>query len=412
MYVSILGRQPELSVAELEKVFGYKNIKLASSQAVIININEPPDISNLGGSIKIGQVIDEISFNRDWNKSVQHLINYYLTKLEKTDSKITLGISYYGVGLNERDIQKIGILIKQKLKRKNVSLRLIPNTTKALSSAVSHHNKLGLSANKIELLIIKTDSKEILIAESIGSQNITAYAKRDQQRPKRDAFVGMLPPKLAQIMINLATGQMEYGRWNMEGGENAIANNQILNSSSYTILDPFCGTGVLLQEAALMGFSIIGTDLSEKMIDYSKENIKWLENKYNININKTLKPGDATKTRWPERINAVVSETYLGQPFTAPPSQSKLIDVVGNCNHIISEFLKNLQPQIDSNTPVCIAVPAWRNQQGDFTHISLIETVARLGYRPYEFHHVSKNKMIYFRENQIVAREILVLNKI
>lgn len=393
MYVSILGRQPELSVAELEKVFGYKNIKPASNQAVIINVDESPNISSLGGAIKIGRVIDEISFYKDWNKSVKYLINYYLTKLEKTDSKITLGISYYGTDLNERDIQKIGILIKQKLKRKKVSLRLIPNTTKALSSAVSHHNKLGLSANKIELLIIKTKLNEILIAESIGSQNITAYAKRDQQRPKRDAFVGMLPPKLAQIMINLATGDIK-------------------SKNNRTILDPFCGTGVLLQEAALMGFSIIGTDLSEKMIDYSRENIEWLENQYDIKINKILKSGDATKIQWPETINTVVSEVYLGQPFSTPPSQPKLADVVDNCNYIISEFLKNLQPQIDSKTPVCIAVPAWRDQQGNFTHLPLIETIARLGYRPYEFHHVSKNNMIYFRENQIVAREILVLNKI
>ena len=33
---------------------------------------------------------------------------------------------------------------------------------------------------------------------------LMAMLIRDQNRPKRDARVGMLPPKLAQIMINLA----------------------------------------------------------------------------------------------------------------------------------------------------------------------------------------------------------------
>lgn len=46
------------------------------------------------------------------------------------------------------------------------------------------------------IIIIQHNSRTI-IAESIGAQNITALAKRDQTRPKRDAFVGMLPPKLA-----------------------------------------------------------------------------------------------------------------------------------------------------------------------------------------------------------------------
>jgi hypothetical protein len=38
-------------------------------------------------------------------------------------------------------------------------------------------------------------------------QDIDAYAERDFERPMRDAFVGMLPPKLAQIMLNLAVGE-------------------------------------------------------------------------------------------------------------------------------------------------------------------------------------------------------------
>ena len=115
-----------------------------------------------------------------------------------------MGISAYNFNIDARDVQKVGIILKQKLKKSGISLRLVPNLEPALSTATSHHNKLGLAPNKVELIIVHTNDNKVVIAESTGSQNITAYAKRDQQRPKRDAFVGMLPPKLAQIMINLA----------------------------------------------------------------------------------------------------------------------------------------------------------------------------------------------------------------
>ena len=392
MYISILGRQPEISLAELEKVFGDKNIRLASDEAVIINQSKTPDISQLGGSIKIGRIIDEISFNKDWNKSIKYLVDYYIKEWGEADHKITLGLSLYGEDRSERDIQKIGILIKQGLKKKNISLRLIPNKTKALSSAVSHHNKLGLSLNKVELIILRAKSNEIIVAQSIGAQNITAYAKRDQGRPKRDAFVGMLPPKLAQIMINLAIGNTK-------------------NKTKKAILDPFCGTGVLLQEAALMGFDVIGTDISQKMIDYSEENLKWLEKKYDINISKSLNIGDATEIRWTKTIDAVISETYLGQPFSAPPSDDKLNEIKRNCSRIILNFLQNLHSQIESGTPICIAVPAWINKDGKLIRLQVDSSINNMGYKMDRFKNISK-PLIYRRENQIVARELLVFKKV
>ena len=116
--------------------------------------------------------------------------------------------------------------------------------------------------------------------------------------------------------------------------------------------------------------------------------------------------------KWQQPIDAVVSETYLGQPFSAPPSPLKLEEVKKNCNHIISEFLINLGKQIQPGTPVCIAVPAWSDKEGRFTHLPLIATIARLGYKPHEFTNISQNDLLYYREGQVVARELLVLIKV
>lgn len=391
MYIAILGRQPELGIAELERVFGGKAIKPVSPQTVTID-SDSFDIQSFGGVPKTGKIITELP-RGDWHQISQKIVQYYANEWSNREGKITLGISVYDINVTAREVQKIGIILKQKLKKADVSLRLVPNTEPALNTAVSHHNKLGLSANKVELLVIGATDGKTIIAESTGAQNITAYARRDQERPKRDAFVGMLPPKLAQIMLNLAIGNH-------------------LTDVKLRVLDPFCGTGVILQEALLMGYSAYGTDLSEKMVSYSHDNLDWLANKYRSEFDYKLSAGDAMTNRWQQPIDAVVCETYLGQPFSAPPSPAKLEEVVKNCNHIITEFLKNVGSQIKPGTPVCIAVPAWRDTQGSFTHLPIISTIARYGYKPHEFMNVSQNDMLYYRENQVVARELLVLTKV
>lgn len=387
MYIALLGRQPALSIAELERL--YDTVHWFSDTAALIDTDEPIDIQRLGGSRKIGRVILTLPL-RDWRTTSMKLVQHYTKAFGEYEGKITLGISTYGFEVTPRDIQKTGLVLKTKLKNTKASLRLIPNQENDLSTATAHHNKLGLAANKVELLVVRS-GRNIVIAESVGAQNITALAARDQGRPRRDAFVGMLPPKLAQIMINLA--------------------GPIRSTETTRILDPFCGTGVLLQEALLLGYDAYGTDLAEKMVRYSQDNLQWIKEKAHVNGSWTLAEGDAMTTQWDKPIHAVVAETYLGQPFSAPPSAAKLQEVRGNCNYIISQFLKNLLPQIDPGTPVIIGVPAWNNGSDQFTHLPLVESVEKLGYEKIVLENARDEQLLYFRPEQIVGREILILRK-
>lgn len=389
MHIALLGRQPELSIAELERVFG--DVSWFSSQTALIKSDAPINIQTLGGSQKIGHVTLQLD-TTDWRRVSDALVKYYSKAWANAPGKITLGISAYDFTATARDVQKVGLILKSKLKNNNASLRLVPNQDVALSTATSHHNKLGLSDNKVELLIVRGRNQTI-IAESIGAQNITALAARDQGRPRRDAFVGMLPPKLAQIMINLAVGP-----------ETAKT-----HTSPLRILDPFCGTGVLLQEAALLGYSVYGTDLAEKMVRFSSDNLAWLGETYNMTIDYQLDEGDAMDTKWKPPISAVVSEAYLGQPFSAPPSNSKLTEVRGNCNHIIGDFLKNVAKQIAPGTPVVLAVPAWKDTYGSFTRLPLVQKVEGYGFERIELTTVDSKELLYFRPDQVVARELLIL---
>ena len=437
MYIALLGRQPEISIAELAAVFGADCINRISQQFAEVQTSQF-DITTLGGTVKCAKVITELPASRTDKASLlaasRFITQHYHTEWAHSPHKITLGLSAYNLNVTARDIQKTGLILKSSLKKSGTSLRLIPNDQPALSTATAHNNKLGGSPYKVELLLIKTTDRRLIIAESRGVQNITAYTRRDRHRPKRDAFVGMLPPKLAQIMLNLAmgagslTGQKSCtGRIPAISSKSNASGNAVrrtidlserLESDPLTevgrrhplILDPFCGTGTVLQEALLAGYDVVGTDLSQKMVDYTTENLSWLQSTFTAPGNVIdIHQANATTHHWPnsENLTAVVCETYLGQPFSAPPAPQKLAEVVGNCNHIITGFLANLRPQLAPNTSLCIAVPAWYDASGNATHLPLIKNLQQLGY-----YQLNRTPLIYRRPDQIVARELLVLKPI
>jgi tRNA G10 N-methylase Trm11 len=382
-FLTILGRQPALSLAELEGFFGNEAISRSSTTSALVEADHLA-IERLGGSIKAGRVVLTLP-NDDWSSVKRNITKHYLESWKQLERKQTIGVSVYDWNISKKLPTQLLLGIKSELKPHGVSIRTIPNTELALNTATSHHNKLGLSENKTELLIVRGFNGQIIVAESIGAQNITALAARDQARPKTDAFVGMLPPKLAQMMLNMSG--ITKGR----------------------VLDPFCGTGVVLQEALLNGLDAYGTDLSEKMVEYSKVNLEWLTEKYRLTESHTVHEGDAMNTTWQAPIDAVVAETYLGQPFSAPPSPNKLKEVTRICDFIITDFLKNIKPQLEPGTPLILAVPAWRNTQGDFTHLDVIGKLGSLGYTHRQLRHVKSADLLYYRENQVVAREILLL---
>lgn len=375
-YLAVLGRQPEISLAELKAIFDH--VEQKTPQIATFESENEPNIDLLGGSLKLAKSLENIS-----------PAEYLLTL---PSGKITLGVSDYSVNENNyssRDIKnviKIALKLKNQLKKAEKSVRILPNDKPWISSAAAHHNSLGRKPKNIEL--IKFNDSWFT---SVGSQNITAYAKRDQARPARDAKVGMLPPKLAQILINLC-GKLP---------ENA------------TILDPFCGTGVVLQEALLIGYQALGSDKDERMVKYSEKNLEWLsEGITRKNPGKkpifSVEQGDATDHKWEKKIDAVAAEIYLGQPMSQPPVDIKLKTEKQYCGQILKDFLRNLSDQIEVDTPVTLAIPAWLRPDGSYSRLNLLDEIENLGYN---VSNMGKNGLLYAREGQIVAREIIVLRK-
>lgn len=408
--VLILGRQPALGMVELESLFGNDAIKPVGNNAVVCDIDakEIP-FDRLGGSVKLAKILTWLD-TTNWNEIEKYLVNTVPDHLKylSTDNKLKLGLSVFGLNIQVKQLHSTGLKLKKTIREHGYSVRFVPNKTPALSSAQVIHNKLTGNSGW-ELLFIK-DRNRTLLAQSVTEQDIAAYAARDQARPKRDARVGMLPPKLAQIIINLALGKIERNMRMALSEANTTINHQSFN---LTLLDPFCGTGVVLQEALLMGFDVIGSDIDQNMVNYSMQNLIWLRDIIQSNSlpSSSLMTADATKFSWPITFTTVACETYLGRPFNALPKPDILNEVIKDVEIILRNFLNNIALQTKTGFRMCIAVPAWKTPTG-FIRLSVLDSLEELGYNRIRFKHANSNELTYYREGQIVGRELVVLKRI
>lgn len=418
MHIAILGRQPKIGLAELESLLGSDFIKPLNYEVAYIDTDEI-DYSRFGSVIKFGTVLDSFasSSNEHLQKSLIKIINSQFPN--GVDGKLKIGFSAYGGFIKPQTLNSMGLSIKKSLKNKGFSLRIVPNKTTSLSSAQVIHNRLT-GNNGIELIIIK-EADKFIIAKTVFEQDIEAYTARDQMRPKRDARVGMLPPKLAQTIINLATGQIgELGLGNRNWDKTTPTQQNIAPTSPLPItqppapvlLDPFCGTGVILQEALLMNYSVYGTDLEPRMIDYSKTNLEWLKNKYpKINGDVHLKTGDATSYKWQPMPTIIAGESFLGRPLSSLPGRDELNSIVQAVNTLHKKVFENIYKQMPAGSRLCLAVPAWQTKPGKFISLPILDQLAKIGYNQLEFKLVNTQDLIYARADQIVGRQLVVLTK-
>lgn len=430
-YLLLTGRIPELSLAELESLYGDDAVTPLGDHALV---DAEVDFSRLGGSIKMAKqlaVVESINPQKVFDyarKSLNEYIGYM------PDGKIKLGVSLYGLDMPLQKQNANVLTLKKVLKKAGRSVRAVPNTEPALSSAQTYHNSMTSKVG-LELVFI-ADGTRTHIGHVTHVQDIDSYSARDRGRPKRDAFVGMLPPKLAQTIINISIGQQATsatGDSRRGGSQNTLSQTNILgadresgpvdsdlrgntagisNDGSRTILDPFCGTGVILQEAALMGYSVYGTDVSEKMVRFSRDNLNWAIEKFKIHVDRQLEIADATTHTWRQPISAVACEGFLGQPIGGQkPTPERLEHIMHECQTIMRGFLENISGQLTPGTRLCVAVPAW-NIDGMLHKLSLTEDLESLGLAWIPFTHVDGTKLFYSRDDQITHRHLLALQKI
>ena len=376
-YLVILGRQPELGLLELESRFGPGAITPWGREAALLELPKPVDIGSLGGAQKVGRVIYS-GPNLDLNEAPIDMTALPLRQAGKTN----IGLSMYGVRAGSKFVQAAGLTLKKRLRDRG-GIRLVSaQTGTTLSAAQVKFN--GLVGNRGFELALAQNNHQMVVAITEQIQDIDWYAARDYHRPARSAKVGMLPPKLAQIMINATAAPLVY--------------------------DPFCGTGVVLQEALLLERKANGSDIAPEMVAATSRNLEWLDQKRPGLKPWSVEQADARTVKLPAGKLAVVTEGYLGQNFSRTAKPAEVASIRKELLALYAASLQNFARQLQAGAELVITVPVWRTEQG-WAELGLIDQLSDLGYSLKRFTHVESRALVYRRPNQFVGRQLLVIKK-
>jgi len=407
-YFFVLGNNPALSAAEIIAVLGSEEEARVVSGNILILENPATDtlklIKRLGGTIKIGVINSEVN-RHDNEKIKQAILNIIEEDLEEKGegSKYCFGISHYGQ--SKLPVFPIGLTIKKTLKQNGVSCRFVTSKEKTLSSVVVEQN--NLTRQGIEIVLIE-EAGTMYVGRTEAVQDFKNLSFRDFGRPDRDDQSGMIPPKLAQIMINLS-------------GKSPLLSKEGVGGGS-VLLDPFCGSGTILMEAALIGFkNLIGSDISEKAISDTKQNLAWVAEKFpnfqfpisNIKLFNTSATEISTKID-NNSIDAIVTEPYLGpQRGKIDPMKTKT-ELEKLYSAALREFKKILKP--DGRVVMIFPVRA-EGARPDFhfmnPNLDGWQVINPLPENLQEkLHTTRRGTIVYGRPGQKVYREIVVLKKL
>jgi tRNA G10 N-methylase Trm11 len=377
-HIAILGRQPELGLLELESQLGPAALQPFGRASVLVR--GEVDIDRYGGLVKVARVVDDQPA-RPLRQLLETLEGGWLP--EAPEGKLTFGLSVYGIRLGSREVREAALQLKRRLAaRAGGSVRHVPAAGQALAltAAQVRHNKL--TTRGLELVIVY-DRGRVVVGITTGVQNIDWYSRRDYDRPARSAKVGMLPPKLAQVLVN--------------------------TTQAPVVADPFCGTGVVLQEARLLGRVAEGSDLSEEMVQATQTNMPWLDVAAGRELPSwSVRLADAREVELPAGC-AVVTEGYLGPNLTKSPAAAQLAAIQTELRALYRDALGQFARQLPSGAEVSLCVPAWR-VHGEWRYLDLVDEVTGLGYTLKGFQHV-RTPLLYSREDQVVGRQLLLLRK-
>ena len=402
-YFFVLGNNPALSVAEIQAIFPDSEGQMVAPEVFVLtagrDLNAKELVKRLGGTIKIGLIEEEVVGGQ--NQVIEQLKGIFNIISAKPETKgddseavvgkFNFGFSFYGA--RPINLKVVGLEIKNFLKSKNINSRLVVSRELNLSSVVVEQNKL--LKRGAEIVLIRTEAA-ILFGRTLAVQDFKSLGKRDYGRPGRDDKSGMLPPKLAQIMINLAAGIGSI-------------------DPKLTILDPFCGSGTILTEALLMGYkNVVGSDVLKKAIDDTKLNIKWMTELFSISgshyelYKKSVL--DLSKFIKKNQVDLIVTEPYLG------PQRGlfQIAQVVRELEELYSKALEQFTAVLKNNGRVVMVWPVFYNESfiepelGGFKIVNLLsDDLLENKY----LETTTRGTIVYGRAGQKVFREIVMLEK-
>ena len=164
-----------------------------------------------------------------------------------------------------------------------------------------------------------------------------------------------------------------------------------------TLVDPFCGSGRILVEAAEMGYKVIGTDISNDQIADTQENLNFL------GVDGQVLLHDATHlSEVVSQADAIVTEPFLGKPNLRP---DQVRFVAPGLEKLYLGSLKDWQKVLKPGGYVVMVFPIFKGPKNEYRTSRVIDDKHLLGYNQLT------RGLVYSRPDADTKREIVVLQK-
>lgn len=249
--VVVSGSVPDLGIRETEKVLGC-NVKRVGKRIGLVEL-ESTRLRYALAKLYECVYIQEVLFGKAWTNHPQPEASFY-----------------YELGRSSEWSEVTGKTFAISVKKidgfpSTASTELIASVAKAVYSACNGHCNVNLSNPDVHIRLICAPDAAV-----IGMQALRPRGDRFRLRSNKFKVFrhpASLTPEDARLLVNLA-------------GDPRL------------LVDPFCGTGTVLAEAALKGIEAVGLDISTEAVKGCWSNMKLfsVDALCNVIVGDTRKP--------------------------------------------------------------------------------------------------------------------------
>lgn len=404
----LVTAQGELSLAEvaayLNKIGAYFQVEASSSQTAILHapkLDVKKMMDRLGGLFKIGSAASVLN-----EKDVED-IDVLVEKLNNTakfydwvEDKARWSISTYSdeTGFDTDFPALLQEYFKQRLRNDHVSkARYVPpKRTREIDQEIIADELIRqkILGGGFEIMAAHLAGK-YYVGRTLAAVSNEEYRKRDLGRPVQNPRL-TIPPKIARILINL-TGL----------------------GPGQSLLDPFCGLGTILQEAAVLGLKVTGCDIRGDRVEGAAENLKWLAETYNLKIRDVEKQvfrADAKNLSQiiKRPIDGIATEPILLPPLRSYPSEANATKMLQEAAETYEESIPEMAAVLRSHGKLVLVAPYIQTNSGSKVSFNLEDVFKESGLKPHTFIHLPSlgtPVMAPPARDQKIRRGVYVLEK-
>jgi SAM-dependent methyltransferase len=198
-----------------------------------------------------------------------------------------------------------------------------------------------LDSPNAEILAVFTQ-KSLYIGKTVAAYDSISQQRRDETRPFVSAEKST-SPKICRTLLNLAGAK-----------------------AGDSVLDPFCGTGTILMEAALLGMHCVGIDIDAKAVEGSKSNMKWLENEIGRKLKYQIIEGDAREAARlvQAKIDAAAFEPHLGPVYSERPNKREAEKSIRELTILYRDALPSIGSCLKTDGRIGMTLPVIDSRDG------------------------------------------------